>query len=277
VQGVREGATSSEPLALPASEPPAEPTTASGQLTSRELLRPKRAARRAQSFDRAAGAAGGHCLACHTANLGHARHLRSGDCVGFPGSSFYRRQEAPAPEPAQPLPALQEPTEAQTLDDKAADDATKLTPPSSYNSAYDGTAAPTTGDQSGGKPSDRPPGLDPSGGPPSDGPGDRSGGKPSDRAPGQVSSGGLPSDGLGRASASAPQYGNELSDAIQSLTSVVEGLSTTVKNLQESVERLSGRVEQVEFEWAFRRSGQVQDEFPDSNTTPHHTMQSTTS
>ncbi|CAK0874876.1 unnamed protein product, partial [Prorocentrum cordatum] len=181
-----------------------EPTTASGQLTSRELLRPKRAARRAQSFDRAAGAAGGHCLACHTANLGHARHLRSGDCVGFPGSSFYRRQEAPAPEPAQPLPALQEPTEAQTLDDKAADDATKLTPPSSYNSAYDGTA-----------------------------------------------------------------YGNELSDAIQSLTSVVEGLSTTVKNLQESVERLSGRVEQVEFEWAFRQSVQVQDEFPDSNTAPH--------
>ena len=201
--------------------------------------------------------------------------------MGFPGSSFYRRQEAPAPEPAQRPPGLQEPTGAQSLDDQAADDATKLTPPSSYNSAYDGaapgvTAAPTTGDQSGGQPSDRAPDQDPSGGLPSDGlggaptTGDRSGGKPSDRAPGQVLSGGFPSDGLGRAFASIPQCVNEPNDRIQSLTSAMEGLSTTVRNLQESVERLGGRVEQVEFEWAFWQSVQVQDEqLPDSNTAPH--------
>eukprot|EP00959_Pyramimonas_sp_CCMP1952_P313666 6565637-Pyramimonas_sp.AAC.1 len=36
----------------------------------------------------------GHCLACHTENRGHAPHLRSGDCVGFPGSSYYRKQSA---------------------------------------------------------------------------------------------------------------------------------------------------------------------------------------
>ena len=31
----------------------------------------------------------GNCLACHTANTSHYPHLRRGDCVGFPGATFY--------------------------------------------------------------------------------------------------------------------------------------------------------------------------------------------
>ena len=34
----------------------------------------------------------GHCLACHSANKGHLPHLRTGDCVGFPGSTYYAQQ-----------------------------------------------------------------------------------------------------------------------------------------------------------------------------------------
>ena len=36
-----------------------------------------------------------HCVACHTANRSHKEHLRRGDCVGFPGSSYYGRNGNP--------------------------------------------------------------------------------------------------------------------------------------------------------------------------------------
>merc|ERR1712079_52456 len=39
----------------------------------------------------------GHCLACHTRNLGHVPHLRRGDCVGFPGRMYYAHHGVTSP------------------------------------------------------------------------------------------------------------------------------------------------------------------------------------
>ena len=36
----------------------------------------------------------GHCLACHTSNKGHHPHLRTGDCVGFPGRTYYTTHDS---------------------------------------------------------------------------------------------------------------------------------------------------------------------------------------
>ena len=66
---------------------------------------PNRMIRRSRSSGDLARA--GHCVACHTANPAHLPHLWSGDCVGFPGRSYFT---ALTSAPAVPTPPLPHPT-----------------------------------------------------------------------------------------------------------------------------------------------------------------------
>ena len=58
------------------------PQSADGRPNPRITMSPSRAKRE------------GHCLACHTSNKGHHPHLRAGDCVGFPGRTYYATHDS---------------------------------------------------------------------------------------------------------------------------------------------------------------------------------------
>ena len=77
VQGARDSSATDTSQGVPVS----------GNPGVADLLRPKRAARRARSVG--SDPTPGHCLACHTAHRGHLRHLYTGDCLSIPGRSIF--------------------------------------------------------------------------------------------------------------------------------------------------------------------------------------------
>ena len=114
VQGARQGSTSprsltnGEPGVTPSGGQPSDgpPSGALEPPPEPAVEAPRRTAIR-RSCSSGDLAVAGFCVACHTANPSHLPHLRSGNCVGFPGRSHFSAlptEQVPPLPPPHPTP-----------------------------------------------------------------------------------------------------------------------------------------------------------------------------